>query len=149
GENLARLSVAIATHTHRIIFSADLSLSNLEERFSAAEIHTPEELERFAANRHIFDILRGMVAVSSDIDGLSIANAGGQVINSSRSWPPPNIDLSDREYFTALRDDPDRGATVLGTQINPATGQESLFLAHRISGADGAFLGVLVGSVAA
>ncbi len=149
GGDLVRLSLAIATHTQRIIFSTDLNLSNLEERFSAAGVRTPEDLERFAATPAMFDVLRDMVAVSSDIDALTIVDNRGQLVNSSRSWPPPDINVADRNYFKTLRDNPDLGYVVSSLQINRVTGQEAIFLAHRISGTDGAFLGVLLGTVAA
>jgi PAS domain S-box-containing protein len=149
GEDLGRLSLAIATHTHRIIFSADLNLSHLEERFVAAGIATPDELRRFAATPSMFDTLRDMVAVSSDIDALSILDARGQLVNSSRSWPPPNVNAGDREQFRTLRDRPDIGYIVTEAQTNRVTGQETIFLAQRISAKDGAFLGVLVGTIAA
>jgi PAS domain S-box-containing protein len=149
GEDLARLSLAIATHTHRIIFSTDLNLSNLEERIAAARIRTPDELERFAATPAMFDLLRDMVTVSSDIDALSIGNSRGQLINTSRAWPPPNVSAADRPQFKALRDDPDLGYIITEAQTNLVTGQETLFLVHRISAPDGTFLGQLIGTIAA
>ncbi|WP_186294038.1 PAS domain S-box protein, partial [Bradyrhizobium guangdongense] len=146
-ENLSRLSLAIATHTHRIFFSTDLNLSNLEERFSAAGIRTPEQLEQFVATPAIFDVLREMVAVSSDIDALSVLNSRGQLINSSRSWPPPDVNAADRDQFKQLRDEPDRGYIITEAQTNRVTGQQTLFLVHRISATDGTFLGVMLGTV--
>jgi hypothetical protein len=40
------------------------------------------------------------------INTLGILDAEGKRLNNSREWPSPNTDLSYREYFQTLKDDP-------------------------------------------
>ena len=60
----------------------------------------------------------------------------------ARGAPTTGINVIDREYFKTLRDDPDHGLFVSGPIFNRSTGKLVVFLARRLTAADGQFLGV-------
>lgn len=87
--------------------------------------------------------LKSEVTVLSYIDGVNIYDADGRLINSSGVWPLPGIDISKRRYFRIFKSavhPPDFLAEALRSYY---TGQWTIILAHRLSGANGVFLGVL------
>ncbi|MDP3074590.1 cache domain-containing protein, partial [Bradyrhizobium sp.] len=146
--DLSRLGLAIATHTHKIIFGADLIISDLEERFISAGKVSADGFVEYAGIKSMNGLLHDMVVISSDLDTLVMIDRHGKLINSSLSGPTPAIDLSDRDYFINLRDNPDLSYFISEPLKNRGTGQDSIFLAHRINGSDGAFVGIILGSIA-
>ncbi len=148
-DNLARLSLSIAESTQRVLFRADLLVSSFEEQISRSGVRTPEDFRRYAATKALHDALQDRIILSSDIDSLLIIDSDGVLINTSRTWPPTRMDLSDREYFIALREHPGTNYYISTPLKNRLTGQETIFLAHRVSAPDGVFLGLVLASISA
>src|SRR5207247_3337627 len=82
-------------------------------------------------------------------NAVGIVGADGTLINTSRGWPVPALDVSDREHFLYLRDHNDGGVFVSAPQRARLTGEWTAFFARRVSGPRGEFLGILVGSIEA
>lgn len=141
--SLARVGLTLAEHTQRVIFSADLLASSIEERFSAASVASPAALRDQAATQAMHDLLIERVLLTTDIDAMSIIDADGRFINTSRSWPTPSLDLSDREYYLKLRDNPTTAFVISDPIKNRATGQESILFVRRIGAPDGSLLGLV------
>ena len=146
--NLARLSLTLAEHTQRVIFGADLIASSVEERIQAAGLRSPQEFRKYATAADVHELLRERVILSTDVDALSLVDASGKLVNSSRSWPPPRLDVSDRDFFVALRDNPGTSDLISAPAKNRITGQQSFLLVRRISCLDGAFCGLVVATLA-
>jgi signal transduction histidine kinase len=146
--DLSQRSLTLAEHVERTVFSADLILSNLEKQIEEIGIQSAEEMRRYAAERSVHDSLRQLINISPDTDAISIIDSSGAIIGSSRSWPPPRVNTADRDYFVALRGDQSAGYFIGRPVKNPVTGQDTLFLARRISRSDGEFLGVVTVTIA-
>ncbi|MBE0622196.1 MAG: hypothetical protein IH605_16520 [Burkholderiales bacterium] len=145
--NLARLSLTVAESTQRLMFRADLLVSSLEEQLSRSGVRTPEDFRRHAGTRAMHDVLRDRIILSSEIDSLLFVDANGVLLNTSRTWPPVRMDLSDREYFVTLRENPGISYVISAPLKNRLTGQETIFFVRRVSGSDGAFLGLALASI--
>jgi PAS domain S-box-containing protein len=140
--------LTLAEHTQRVIFGADLIASSVEELVVASGVRTPQGFRRYAEAEKMHELLRERVILSTDVDALSLVDASGRIVNSSRVWPPPKVDLSDRDFFTSLRDNTGTADVISETVKNKITGQQSFVLARRVSGADGSFCGVVVATLA-
>ena len=81
------------------------------------------------------------------VDSLAIFNAQGKLINFSRHWPSPDLNVANQDYFTALKNEP--GLTsYLGQPMQEAgSGAWVTHLARRIAGPNGEFLGVIAASL--
>lgn len=143
-DNLVRLSLMLAEHTQRVIFSADLIVSSLEEEIEREGVQSPENFRRYLITRKIHDSLQERVVFTTEIDALSIVDGNGDFIASSRTFPPPRVNISDREHFIKLRNSPPGAYLISAPLKNRITGHSSIFLVRRMSAADGAFLGLLI-----
>ena len=143
-ENLSKLSVVLSEHVYRIFFGADLLASTLEDITVNEGLNTTDDLRRFVKTREMYDNLKGLLNYSTDVDALGIVDSNGIVINNSRVWPPNNLDVADREYFTSIRDNPGINFSISTSIKSRATGHNIIILARRISGADESFIGVIV-----
>ena len=91
--------------------------------------------------------LRDKAAGMPFVGSLTLFNAQGKVVNFSRQWPVPVIDANDRDFFKALRDDPNLNAYLGQPVRNRASGTWVMHLARKVSGPKGEFLGLISGAV--
>ena len=75
-----------------------------------------------------------------------IYNADGKLINYSRQWPLPDINIADRDYFKAAKSDPVSKSILSEPVRNRATGSWVANLVRKVSAPDGQFLGVISAS---
>ena len=145
--NLQQVSLSLAEHAHRMLFGADLLVSSVEDQMAAQGVHTPQAFRAFGGTRDMHRTLHDAVILTADVDAISLVDAEGRLINSSRTFPVPNLVLSDRDYYTLLRDQPATALLISAPVKNRVTGQDSIFLARRVSAADGSFLGLITASI--
>jgi signal transduction histidine kinase len=144
---LTRLSVTLAEHTARALHNVDLILLGLKERFAAEGIVTADEFRRYLATRDIHELLRDKIGDTPLIDALSLVGSDGNVVNFTRSWPAPAINVADRDYFLAHRDDPNLGPFISAPVNNRGTGTGTIYLVRRVSDPNGEFVGLILGAV--
>lgn len=92
-------------------------------------------------------ILYDRAATASDLGAMLVLDRAGKVMRGSE---PGSIgtDLSDREYFQALRSDPGRGLFISKPFRRRVTGNDEVIaLARALHTPEGAFAGVVVGTL--
>ncbi len=52
-------------------------------------------------------LLKEKIAGLPQVDAVTMIDAGGKLTNFSRYWPIPDVNISDRDYYKALKADPD------------------------------------------
>jgi two-component system cell cycle sensor histidine kinase PleC len=75
-------------------------------------------------------------------------DAQGKLLATSAEHAPNPVYYSDRDYFQALRDNPDLGLFIAAPAIGKCTNRLILNAARRLETKDGQFAGVLVFSIA-
>ena len=113
------------------------------ERSGAA---SPEAFRAMMSTAEWHDMLKLRLRAYTDVAGVNIFDANGLLINSSESWPVPDIRVGDRNYFKTLKSGSEferfrielvpgrfKGgwATVIACKVSGPNGQ---FLAHRDAG---------------
>ena len=78
---------------------------------------------------------------------ISLINSDGPLINFSRSWPQPEIDVADRTFFKAIKSDPRMMSYISEFTHNRTDRAWTVFLARRVTAANGEFLGLVLGAV--
>jgi diguanylate cyclase (GGDEF)-like protein len=81
-------------------------------------------------------------------DIVGVANENGDVVASARGQRVVNLNVSDREYFTRLRDDREEGLYVSRPLRSKTTGAWTMVFARRIETPGGRFLGIAYTEVA-
>ena len=91
--------------------------------------------------------LRAQLAQLPQLEALGLVDSNGQVVNSTRIWPPAPLNVADRDYFQVLQF-ASRARTYIGRPVQSrATGEWSIYLSHRVENSEGAFLGAVVGTL--
>ncbi|MDD5248705.1 MAG: PAS domain S-box protein [Rhodocyclaceae bacterium] len=137
GETVS-LSHILAEQTTRSIQNVDLALQNT--RVVLAEFAAQgEPLTRYAVHSLLHDRLSGI----PQIKGIFVVDVSGHVLSTSRVFPAEGISIADREYFTAQRDDPQRGLYIGAPTHNRVDGIWTMYLSRRVNGRGGEFAGVI------
>ena len=144
-KNLARkYALTVAQAVNQSMVSADLILKSISDNVKESRLTTPEEVRTALSGQETFDMLKARMAIAPQVDVTTIVALNGDVINFSRSYPPPPINLADRDYFKAQLADEKLDVFLSVPVKNRGTGTWTFYLARKIRGADGRTLGVLL-----
>ncbi len=138
---LAELGIVLSEQTARYMEVVDLLLRDVEAR--AREVaDTPEEFSARLGGEAMNRYLRQRVAALPQARAIILIDATGHLVNFSRTWPVPDIEVSGRDYFRYFLEHDDRSLFVSEPQTSRFNAQPTLFVVRRITGAQGAFLGL-------
>ncbi|UMY18849.1 response regulator [Methylobacterium organophilum] len=143
---LTVLNTVLAEEAARTLQSVDLVLRSVSDGLVAEGVTTGEAYAR-KGDRETHELLKAKVAGVPQLDAVTMVGADGRLINFSRRYPVPAIDISDRDYFAELRDNPIAEPYVTGPVQNRGSGTWTVFLARRLAGPDGRFVGLVLGTI--
>jgi diguanylate cyclase (GGDEF)-like protein len=147
GRELRNTALVLAAQTDRAFQALELVESGVIERMQSLGIATSDDFDRQLGEFGMHELLAGRIASLPHIDAVSLINAEGRLVNFSRSWPAPANDLSDRDYFIALKSNPQLTSFISEPLRNRGSGTWVICLARKVTGANGEFLGLVVGSM--
>jgi signal transduction histidine kinase len=144
---LKNLGLTLAEQADRAFQSVDLVISNVAEGIAAEGVTDGASFVRKMAGPDVHVLLREKITGIPQLVAVTVISGEGKLINFSRPWPVPEIDVSDRSYFRALKDDPTLNSYISEPVLNRVSGDWTIFLAHRVSGANGELLGLILGAI--
>ena len=144
---LGALDLLLVEETERALQSVDLIISNVAEKLTADNLSTPAQFDAVEADRATHDMLRARIIGIPQLNVVSLIGTEGQIVNYSRSFPPPNFHVDDRDYFPVLKDGASDHAVISRPVRNRSTNSWSLYAARRVTSSSGNFLGLVIGGL--
>ena len=138
------LSRALSQEVSQSLRTADLVLKSIADRVEQAGLERPEQVAPAFNNQATFETIRNRALVAPQVDVATITDQQGDVVNFTRSFPPPRINLSDRDYFRALGSNASLTSFLSIPVQNRGTGTWTFYIARPIRTSTGAFLGALL-----
>jgi len=145
--NLTSQSIVLAEEADRSFKVLDLSLSVVSNHFAGLAINDSDALQSKLANHAMHQWLKERSGGMAHVDAITVISAQGKLINFSRYWPIPNVDVTDRDYFQALKADATLDTFISKPVHNRGTGTATIYLARRLNTPDGDFMGLVLGAV--
>ena len=142
--NLANLSRLLGEHARQTINAADLVQKSIADRVIEFGIEDETALRSKLGNRETYDMLKDKVSGVPQIDVATVVALNGDVVNFTRSYPPPPINLADRDYFKAHVSDPDLKFFISLPAKNRGTGRWTFYLTRKIKNSKGATIGMVL-----
>jgi diguanylate cyclase (GGDEF)-like protein len=133
----------LARHFDRELHDFEAAQRDLVRRIERSDVTSPAEFKRQLSGEVFHSQLRGVVEASSEVAGISVFDAGGQLINSSQAWPVAAFNIADRPYFKTFAADDHSQAVQLAPVNSHLSGGWTTVIARKVVGANGAFLGVV------
>jgi PAS domain S-box-containing protein len=143
----ANLGIVLAEQTARSLQAVDLVLEEIRAASLHLGVETPEQFTEMTSGEEVHRLLASRMKALPQADTVGLISADGKLINGSRVWPAKGIDVSDRDYYLYLRGHDDPGVFISAPVINRGRGEWSFFLARRVSGPHGEFLGIVLGAI--
>ncbi len=144
---LKNTALILAEQIDRSFQAVDLVQSSVIEKIQSLGIASSEDYARRMSGEDVHLMLKASTSGVVQIYTISLINADGRLINFSRFWPVPEIDVADRDFFNALKSDPRLTSYISLPGHNRTNGAWTLFLARKVTAANGEFLGLVLGAI--
>jgi diguanylate cyclase (GGDEF)-like protein/PAS domain S-box-containing protein len=132
----------LARHFDQQFEDSDTIASNMIEKLRISEITSPEAFRAKMSTPETHQMLKAKSV--SFLGHLVLFDADGKAITWSGDLPPPaKLNIAERDYFKSFKFDAHPEPVRAETLRSLIVGGLSTVIAHRLSGPDGTFLGVM------
>ena len=146
-EDLSRHSLTLAENADRSVKSVDLVLSSVRDYLVRGGAIDAATYGKVAADYQTHLLLKEKIAGLPQIDAVTLIDAQGRLLNFSRYWPIPDVNISDRDYFKALKGDSALRSYVSTPVQNRGDGTWNIYFARRLDDGKGEFMGLPLGAM--
>ncbi|HKH02790.1 MAG TPA: cache domain-containing protein, partial [Bradyrhizobium sp.] len=140
---LANTVLLLTRHFDQQFEDSNVIATDLITKMQFAGRVSPENFSRKMSTHDAHLMLKSRASVLPYIGEVNIYNSDGQLMNSSDVWPLPDVSIAERDYFNALKSDPESKVILTEPVQSYFTGKPTTVIAHRLTALDGAFLGVM------
>ena len=137
----------LAEQLDRSFQAIELVQHSVIDRIAAAGVHSSADFTRLMAGDGVHAMLQDKISGLAQVDAIALVNADGVVVNVSRDKWRGGVNVADRDYFQAFKSTPGLQRFVSVPVSNRANGAWTIYLAQRVTNADGAFVGLVLGAV--
>ncbi len=142
--DLYNLSTALSESAAQSLSSAHLVLDSMQADIEEVSAENDQQLKERIATKQFSETLREKIRGLPFISGVGVSSAHGKVLVLSRSFPAPEIDMSDRDYYR-FHIESASTQDYLGRTINArSNGMPTFFLTRRINDRNGNLLAIIV-----
>ncbi len=145
--NLARHALTLGEQADRSFQSLDLVLSSVGDYIGRKAVKDGQSFRRILGDFDTHRFLKEKISGLPQVDAVTLIDANGTLLNFSRSWPAPDLDVSDRDFFRVLKADANLESFVSNPVRNRIDGAWVIYLARRVSAPSGEFTGLILGAV--
>jgi diguanylate cyclase (GGDEF)-like protein len=139
------IATVLAEEGASSVQSVDIIATELKDELLRLSNGDTAALQDLLHSNHVYDMLRERRARVRQADFIALVDMHGKLATTSRMWPTPPADLSDRDYFRhskSLSGNSD-SLFISGLTVNRISGMQTLFFSRRIAVGD-TFLGVVL-----
>ncbi|HCE09794.1 MAG TPA: hybrid sensor histidine kinase/response regulator, partial [Oxalobacteraceae bacterium] len=145
--NLSRHSLTLAGQAERSFLSIHLILSSVTDHLTNQGVFDSASYEAAMSGADTHKFLKEKLAGLPQLEAITMINADGKLLNFSRYWPIPAVNVSDRDYYSALRNAKNE-LTFVGQPVqNRGTGTWNIYIARRVNGLNGEFAGLVLAAM--
>jgi PAS domain-containing protein len=141
--NVSNIATILAEQTSRSVQSMDVVLSDMVDKLQAMGATSPDGFRRVAQTKEVHNVLIDRLQHLSQATVLSLADNTGKVLNTTRGWPPPQVNLANREHFLHAKGGHDRNLYIAGPVESLVSETPTIYWSRRIESPDGEFLGII------
>ena len=145
--DITNTGVLLVEQMSRSLQAVDLVIRETRERARVAGADTPQRFTSLLGTEEFHRFLKDELKSLPQANAIILVNAEGKVVNFSRRWPIPDIDISDRDFFRQLRDRDQPDVLVTEPVKTRSAGTWTFYLVRRVNGPRGEFLGIVQGAI--
>lgn len=142
--DLQRLADVLGDQVEHSFMSVEASQKLIVDKLFEHDIVTKTRLLSISSNPVWHKKLAAQVATDLSLDAMAIVDDDGNTVAASRKWPAPTINIADRDYFRAIKDDSSLFEFISAPMISRADGLMTVYISRRLQASDGRFLGIVL-----
>ncbi len=144
--DLQSLTLLLAEQIDRSFQAIELVQTSVLDRIKTLGIRSPDELKLTMSGYDTYQRLRDRIAALPHIDAMVLTTPAGKLVNFSRGWPIPKVEQVQRDRAEIF--ETTHRTSFIGKPLrSPSNGTWVLPIVHKATGANGAFVGILIGSM--
>jgi PAS domain S-box-containing protein len=144
---LRNMALLLAEQSARSFEALALVESGLVQRMDKLGITSAAELRDRMSGYDAHVMLRDTVNGLPHVESIAVIDPRGNIVNFSRFWPIPSVNIADRAYFKALTTDRYMTTALSEPIRNRTTGTWSIYLARKFSAPNGELIGIITGAL--
>jgi signal transduction histidine kinase/HPt (histidine-containing phosphotransfer) domain-containing protein/ActR/RegA family two-component response regulator len=145
-KQMSNSTLVLSEQTYQTMASAYHALDGIADKVQAEGGDSPEAFRKKMVSPKIFRLLKEKTESFPQVDVATVVAANGDVLNFTRSYPPPPINLADRDYFKTQAKDHSASGFISTSVRNKGYGKWVFYISRRIDDPHGNLMGlVLVG----
>jgi diguanylate cyclase (GGDEF)-like protein len=137
------IATVLASQLSRSLQSIDAVLLEVKRSAEDQNIDTPLDFRTTFERREFRDLLIRYRTSLPEVVNIAMADKDGQVVATTASWPTPNINAADRDYFQDARSRHDGQLSTSIPTIGKIDGQQIIVFARRLESSNGNFAGIV------
>jgi diguanylate cyclase (GGDEF)-like protein len=141
---LKNTALILAEQIDRSFQEIELVQSNVMEKIQSLGIVSSEDYADQMSRHDVHLMLKTIISGLVHVDAITLINADGRLLNFSRFWPIPELKVADRDYFKALKSDPQLTSYISLPARNRGNGEWTVFFARKLMAPNGEFLGLVL-----
>lgn len=145
--DITNIGVLLVEQMSRSLQAVDLVIRETRERALGTGANTPQKFTSLLGTDDFHRFLQDELKSLPQANAIILVNAAGKVVNFSRRWPIPDIDISDRDFFRQLRDHDQLDVLVTEPVKTRSARTWSFYLVRRVNGPSGEFLGLIQAAI--
>ncbi|MBY0237838.1 MAG: response regulator [Burkholderiaceae bacterium] len=143
-QQLGSLSLVLAESTAQTMASSFQVLDGIVD--AVHDVHGAQSMGQKIAygTPMLFLAMRDKISSLPQIDVATVVGADGRVLNFTRTFPAPAIDLSERDYFRHHASHADNAPYLSQPVRNKGNSKWTFYISRRLNHPDGSFAGVVL-----
>jgi diguanylate cyclase (GGDEF)-like protein len=139
--NTGNVATVVAHQFEISIQSIDLVLAEIEHETSAAQ--APNSVHALR-DEDMYQFLVKRLSRLQQAEFAALVDKNGNLVSTTRQWPTPKINVSDRPYFQYLKNNSEKGVYISDSLLDRVRGLPVIIFSRRINDANKAFIGAAV-----
>ncbi len=138
------LATVLAHQLENSVQSIDLVLTEIKDKEELRAQQGPNNLDQEFSRGDTYRILMERQSHLRQAEFIAVVDKNGDLVSTTRQWPTPKINVSDRPYFQHLKRNNEKGVYISATLYDRIKGLPVIIFSKRINGANNTFLGAVV-----
>ena len=143
-KNAGNLATVLAAQINDSINLIDLILTEIRQHEEINGVQAASDFERTLHDEATNKFLKAQLARLQQAEFIGLADRHGNLLNTTRQWPAPAINVSDRAYFHHFKSNDDKAVYVSNVLNDRIEGLRVILFSKRIDGPNNEFLGVVI-----
>jgi len=138
------LAIVLAEQIANSIQSIDIVLTKVQDQAEIRSARASNDFNRVLRGEDTYQLLTERLSRLPQAEFIGLVDNNGRIVNTTRQWPSPENNFSDRDYFQHFKNNDDKGVFISNSDVDRINGTQVVFFSKRINGANNTFLGMVV-----